>query len=150
MKPIDARTEHFMLIDMDGYICLFTSNRLDRDTIPEGLHCYDVRDDGSNGEFAQVQRFVWVNHWGSILCKQAIPLDEEWNCYYPNRDAIYFPYSDLTMEQFQNTPNEELIAPWRPSKAQQPELAERVNEALKRSSAAEKSGEPISKSDPAR
>lgn len=107
----DARKEHFMLVDMDGYICLFTNARLDRDTIPKKLYCNDVRDADSDGTFAEIQPFVMVNHWGTLISKEPIPLNQ-FHCYWPNRDAFYFPDISLTLETYQNTPNSELITPY--------------------------------------
>lgn len=107
----DAREEHFMLVDMDGYICLFTNARLDRDTIPQDLYCYDVRDADCDGTFAEVQRFVMVNHWGTIICKEPIPMNQ-FHCFWPNRDAFYIPNASLTLETFHNTPLQELLEPF--------------------------------------
>lgn len=107
----DARKEHFMLVDMDGFICLFTNARLDRDTIPKDLYCYDVRDADCDGTFAEIQRFVMVNHWGTIICKEPIPMNK-FHCYWPNRDAFYIPNASLTLDTFHNTPLPELLEPY--------------------------------------
>ena len=127
MKPLDARDERYTLIDMDGHICLFTNMRLDRDTIPESLHCYDVRDADANGVFAEVAPFVLVNHWGTIITKEPIPMDSQWHCYWPERDAEYYSNESFTLEQFQTTPLEELLA-----KAQGDTLASRMQNAQER------------------
>ncbi len=146
MKPIDARDENFMLISIDDkYVALFTNMRLDRDTIPEDLHTYDVRDGGGDGEFAQIQKFVMVNHWGTIICKDPLPMNE-WHCYYPEQDAYYFPYaSSLTMEEFRSTPIDELIKKYN----EPPNLDSLVKGAQTRSSASSNLAEP-SKEDPTR
>ena len=44
MAVFDATKEGYMLAEIDGKPVLFTNMRLDRDTVPEGLFCYDVRD----------------------------------------------------------------------------------------------------------
>lgn len=107
----DARKENFMLVDMDGYICLFTNARLDRDTIPADLYCYDVRDADCDGTFAEVQRFVMVNHWGTIICKEPIPMNQ-YHCFWPDRDAFYIPNASLTLDTFHKTPLPELLEPY--------------------------------------
>lgn len=108
----DARTEHYWLVDMDGYICLFSNLRLDRDTIPEGLFCYDVRDADCDGTFAEVQPFVLVNHWGTIISKEPIPLNE-YGCYWPERDAFYFPADNVSLAEYQEQSISQLVAPYR-------------------------------------
>lgn len=116
---IDARTEHFWLVDMDGYICLFSNMRLDRDTVPEGLFCYDVRDADCDGTFAEVQPFVLVNHWGTVISKEPIPLNE-YGCYWPERDAFYFPADNVSLSEYQEQSISQLVAPYR---GQRPERA---------------------------
>ena len=108
----DARTEHYWLVDMDGYICLFSNLRLDRDTIPEGLFCYDVRDADCDGTFAEVQPFVLVNHWGTIISKEPIPLNE-YGCYWPERDANYFSADSVSLAEYQEQSISQLVAPYR-------------------------------------
>lgn len=66
---------------------MFTNMRIDRSTIPEGYYAYDVREsDGGAGDFAQVQSYVMVNHWGTIIGKDEIPMDEKWGCYFCTED----------------------------------------------------------------
>ena len=91
---IDARKELFELIQLDGIVCLFTNDRIDRSTVPKGLHCYDVRDsDQTDGSFAEINPFVFVNHWGTILCKHEFPMNE-FGCYYPKDiDAVFLDKS---------------------------------------------------------
>ena len=68
---------------------MFTNIRIDRDSIPDGFVAYDVRDD-CDGEFLQIQNFVLVNHWGTIIGIERLPMDPEWNCYYPTEDDGWF------------------------------------------------------------
>ncbi len=145
MKPLDARNEHYTLIDMDGHICLFTNMRLDRDTIPEGLHCYDVRDDSGDGTFAQIQNFVMVDHWGTIITKDPIPMDPQWHCYWPKQDAEYFSNDSFTLEEFQTTPIAELLA-----RAQGDSLASRMQSAQERAAHSQDIGSTKTKDEPAR
>ncbi len=83
MKGLNAKTEQYELAEIDNKVVLFTNMRLDRDTVPEGLFCYDVRDsDKLDGSMAEVRPFVLVNHWGTILSKEPFPMNES-GSYYP-------------------------------------------------------------------
>ena len=76
---LDAGKETFERAEIDGVEVLFTNARLDRDTVPEGLYCYDVREtDGSSGIAATLEPFVAVNHWGMVLSKQPFPMEDEY------------------------------------------------------------------------
>ena len=73
MKGLDANTQKYELAEIDHNVVLFTNMRLDRDTVPEGIFCYDVRDsDDLDGNMAEVKPFVLVNHWGTILSRKLL------------------------------------------------------------------------------
>ena len=77
MAIFNAGKEGYPLARIDGRQVLFTSMRLDRATIPEGLYCYDIRDsDRLDGSFTEVRPFVEGNHLGTILCREPFPLAE--------------------------------------------------------------------------
>lgn len=104
MAVFDATKEGYMLAEIDKRFVLFTNMRLDRDTVPYGLFCYDVRDsDILDGSFAQIKPFVMVNHWGTILSRETFPLDEQ-GSYYPEewvygRDMSLAEFAAATPEQ---------------------------------------------------
>lgn len=85
MTPIPFGSEKmYEIVSVNDCPYMFTNMRIDRKTIPDELVAYDVRDEDCNGEFAQIQKFVWVNHWGTIIGKDELPLDPEWFCYWPD------------------------------------------------------------------
>ena len=133
MKPIDARSETYMLVDTDGYICLFTNSRLDRNTVPSDLHCYDVRDNDCDGTFAEIAPFVLVNHWGTIICKDKIPMDEEWHCYWPDAEEKYIDES-MSLEEFHQMSKDELKARVQAHTERIKVLEERMQDAITRAS----------------
>ena len=62
MAALDAAKEEYELVEIDGHPVLFTNMRLDRDTVPEGIYCYDVRDsDELDGSMAEIRSYVLVN-----------------------------------------------------------------------------------------
>ena len=59
MKGLDANTQKYELAEIDHNVVLFTNMRLDRDTVPEGIFCYDVRDsDNLDGSMAQIKKLL--------------------------------------------------------------------------------------------
>lgn len=108
MAVFDATREGYMLAEIDNRLVLFTNMRLDRDTVPDGLFCYDVRDsDSLDGSFAQIKPFVMVNHWGTILSREPFPLDER-GSYYPE-DWGYLG-GDMSLTEFAAATPERLAA----------------------------------------
>lgn len=113
MTPFDAAKEGYLLAEIDSRLVLFTNMRLDRDTVPEGLFCYDVRDsDHLDGSMAEVKPFVLVNHWGTILSKEPFPMNE-YGSYYPE-DWGYLDES-MNLAEFQAATPEQLAAFQKPS-----------------------------------
>lgn len=51
---------------------LFTNERLEYDDIPDGLHRYDIRDGGMDGNMRELKDKVGVNHWGTVLSRDAV------------------------------------------------------------------------------
>ena len=87
----NAMTEHYEEITVCGKPALFTSIRIKRDTIPDGLYVYDVRhDDECQGIPCEIAPFVMVNQWGTIILAEPLELpddgrryideDTDWNC----------------------------------------------------------------------
>ena len=113
MKGLDANTQKYELAEIDHNVVLFTNMRLDRDTVPEGIFCYDVRDsDNLDGSMAQIKPFVLVNHWGTILSKTPFPLDES-GSYYPE-DWGYLG-EDMSLSEFRKETAEQLEARLEPA-----------------------------------
>lgn len=96
---VDAKKETFEFAMLDAYPVLFTDARVDRKTVPEDLFCYDVRhDDDGQGIACEVKPHVMVNHWGTILSREEIPMEED-GTYYPREDLDYLGES-FTVEEY--------------------------------------------------
>ncbi|MBQ6480785.1 MAG: hypothetical protein IJI45_06680 [Anaerolineaceae bacterium] len=64
------------VVSVQGRPYLFTNMRVDRKTVSDELFAYDVRDGDCDGEFWQIQRFVMVNHWGTIIGKERVDMPD--------------------------------------------------------------------------
>ena len=108
MAAFDAASEDYELCELDGKPVAFTNMRLDRQTVPDGLYCYDIRDsDRLDGSCAEVKAHVLVNHWGTILCKSPFPLDEH-GSYYPENDLDYSGVS-ISLQDLQSAEEAQLL-----------------------------------------
>ncbi len=106
---VNAREEEFKTIMMDDVVALFTNARVDRASVPENLFCYDVRhDDCCQGEACEIKSYVAVNHWGTIIKKEALPLEE--GSYYPKDDFNYLG-DTMSLEEFERATFNELGEP---------------------------------------
>ena len=88
--PVDAMNERFEEIEFQGKIVLFTDSRVQRDTVPEGLHRYEIRHtDDDWGEPCQLGYGIVVNHFGTILTNAPIQLDPSGHLDF-DTDAMSF------------------------------------------------------------
>ena len=56
---------------------LFTNGRISRITVPQGWFCYDLRGkDSDPGDPATIEKYVGVNHAGTILTPTEIPFEK--------------------------------------------------------------------------
>ena len=51
---------------------LFTNLRIDKADLPEGMYRYDIRDGGMDGNMCEFKDYVAVNHWGTVLSRDAV------------------------------------------------------------------------------
>lgn len=95
----DAGEETFELAEVDGVEVLFTHARLDRDTVPDVLFCYDVREtEGFSGTAATLEPFAAVNHWGTVLSKQPFPMED--GLYEIEDEGLNYLGEMMTAEEY--------------------------------------------------
>ena len=75
MRLLDVTNEKCDLITIFEQPALLTCMRINRNIVPDGLHCYDLRH-GDDGSACSVEAHVTVNHYGTVLCKEPIDFGE--------------------------------------------------------------------------
>lgn len=67
---VNVREETMEHIEIFKKPALFTNSRIDRDSVPEGWYCYDLRgSDFEPGHPSTLEDKVAVNHAGSVLSR---------------------------------------------------------------------------------
>ncbi len=78
MARFNAMTEGFEEVTILGKPALFTSLRIERGSVPRGYHLYEVRhDDDQQGIACQIAKGILINHWGSLITREAIKLPSD-------------------------------------------------------------------------
>ena len=73
---LDHTAPRYQLAEIMGQEVLFSNGRCDRESLPDGLYCYDLRQ-GDSGYAATIEPSAAVNHFGSILTTQPIEFPEQ-------------------------------------------------------------------------
>lgn len=87
METVDVQKEVLEEVELLGRTGYFTELRVDKDTVPEGMHCYELRYGDDDGVPVSVEESVRVNYFGAVLFTEALELGEE--------KALQFGYEDF-------------------------------------------------------
>ena len=113
----DKEKEQYALIEIFGRKALFTDDRIDRDSLPDGLFCYDIRH-GDEGDACSLEATVYVNHYATVLCMtdfglqtpySYIPIDYDTEPNFLSEDATIDEYIADWVES--NEPLPEVMFP---------------------------------------
>lgn len=76
MKPIDFNeVDDFREAEINDIPALFTEYRIDRNTLPQGVYCYEIRaSDNGSSDFCTIEHHVRVNFTGSVITRRPIPM----------------------------------------------------------------------------
>ena len=87
METVDVRKEVLEEVDLMGRTGYFTELRVDKETVPEGMHCYELRHGDDDRVPVSVEESVRVNYFGAVILKEELELGEE--------KALQFGYEDF-------------------------------------------------------
>lgn len=72
-NTIPAPDGDWEAFELFGRKALFSNYRIDRDSVPDGLYAYDLRDaDDLSGTPSEVKSVVTVNHMGTVVTGRPI------------------------------------------------------------------------------
>ena len=104
MRGEDAYKEDYEHIELFGEPGLFTNSRIDRETVPTGWYCYDLRgSDDDPGDPTTVEEQVTSNHAGTVLLPKALKLnrvDIDGTRYRKIGEGLNFLDGEVTLEEF--------------------------------------------------
>lgn len=87
METVDVQKEVLEEVELLGRTGYFTELRVDKETVPEGMHCYELRHGDDDGVPVSVEESVRVNYFGAVLFTEALELGKE--------KALQFGYEDF-------------------------------------------------------
>ncbi len=101
MKPVNANEADYERFEILGQDALFTNLRIARDSLPEGLHAYDLRDcDDCSGDPCELKSHVMVNHWGTVIVKELIEGADDGIVL--EEDDYNYLGEEMTLDEFAN------------------------------------------------
>ena len=87
----------------------FTCDRIQEDSVPEGLYQYEVRhDDDGLGYPVQIARGILVNFYGSLLCREQLEDEEtQGTIYLLEEDWCWMSDRSITLDELLGEGEEE-------------------------------------------
>lgn len=77
MDVIDVNEGSFQEVELKGHMALFTELRVDKNTIPEGVNCYELCHGDDDSYPAALEQSVRVNYFGTVLMADKVELGKE-------------------------------------------------------------------------
>jgi len=100
--------ERYEAVEYLGKPALFTDERIDRATLPEGLFCYDLRgSDDDPGQPATIEESVTVNHAGSLIMSEPLEIPEQ--DFIAIGDDLNFTGERKTVQKYLEETKPELV-----------------------------------------
>ena len=95
----DATKEVYEYIELLGKPALFSNFRIDKNTVPDGMYCYDLRGSGKDiGKPITLENSVLVNHAGCVLLPEKLNIPK-YGCINIKK-KINFLGEELSIEDF--------------------------------------------------
>ena len=98
-KP--ASTLNYDTVTIFGKPALFSDHRIDRSTVPPGLHMYELRHEDDDWSVpCQIAREIFVNFFGTILSAKPIVLDKDGYRDFDRSDLIFTAYNTASIPKY--------------------------------------------------
>ena len=89
MEEADVQKEMLEEVELLGRTGYFTELRVDKETVPEGMHCYELRHGDDDGFPVSVEESVRVNYFGAVLLAEELELGEDKTLQFGYEDFGY-------------------------------------------------------------
>lgn len=99
----NAYEDLWEMVEVFGEIMLFKPYRIDRQTVPDGVHMYEVRhSDEDWGEPCEIANGILVNFFGTLLSRKPLSLEDTYLEINPEEDWGY-EGAECALEEYLNS-----------------------------------------------
>lgn len=101
---------YFSLAICQNQVVIYTYKRINGNEVNDKLYKYDIQATDDGYEPYALKESVKINHWGSLLSKEPLIVDENgWFYLEPNVNFHEYPFIALTEKQYLKFTNKKLI-----------------------------------------
>ena len=99
MDEIDVNSRRFQEVEIKGRYGVFTELRVDKDSLPAGVNCYELRHGEDDSYPAALEENVRINYFGAVLMTDKVDLGQEGYASLSHEDFC-FTGEALTMLEY--------------------------------------------------
>lgn len=100
MCPQSAERLRYEEVRFRDIPALFTSLRVSKENMPEGIYRYELRHDDESYTPCQLAKHIVINHYGTILTSTPVQLPADGYLDFEPDDLAFMPRSCVTIAEF--------------------------------------------------
>ncbi len=100
MRPQSAESLRYEEVRFRDIPALFTSLRVSKENMPEGIYRYELRHDDESYTPCQLAKHIVINHYGTILTSTPVQLPADGYLDFEPDDLAFMPRSCVTIAEF--------------------------------------------------
>lgn len=90
----------YSVVNVTGKLCLLSYGRIKKEDLDPTLFKYDIQSTDDGFEPSAIKKFVLVNHWGTLITKDKLELDEYGWLFLDDHDFIHLSDEYLSINDF--------------------------------------------------
>ncbi len=96
------KNNKYDVITINNKLALLTYNRIKASDTLDGLYTYDIQSSDDGFDPSAIRKIIMVNHWGSIILKEPLLLDQDGWLYLDEYNFKYLDNQRLNQKEFKS------------------------------------------------
>ena len=96
------KNKKYDVITINNKLALLTYSRIKTSETLDGLYTYDIQSSDDGFDPSAIRKTIMVNHWGSIILKEPLLLDQNGWLYLDYNNFKYLDNQRLSQKEFKS------------------------------------------------
>ncbi len=104
---MSSKNRKYNVVSINNKLALLTYGRIKTSETLDGLYKYDIQSSDDGFDPSAIRKTIMVNHWGSIILKEPLLLDENGWLYLNDNNFKYLDNQRLSQKEFKSLSTKE-------------------------------------------